>query len=266
MDKSNIPTRYNEGDKVVITPANLIKVMVDKNKSVATHLTLSDGFLEKVRQFLFAENGESNIGTVTHTYPPGYEVAVWFRNQLVTRQFQADPVFHMKDNYITRVDAALPELFGAGTVITLDRYDHDYLFADMLNATSFDGFAFEIPDWEGRTVGDLSRYVAGVRTQVAAAFEEGKKNMSDEEMANMVARSNEIRNEYVATTDGLDADECEAIESLMTECGKLFQDKNAAWSFLMDDFQERGWNLRNWKPGEPVPEPSKSSDKTRQRP
>ncbi len=23
MDKSNIPTRYNEGDKVVITPANL---------------------------------------------------------------------------------------------------------------------------------------------------------------------------------------------------------------------------------------------------
>lgn len=173
MDKSNIPTRYNEGDKVVITPANL-KMMVDKNKSVATHDTLSDGFLKKVRQFLFAENDEPNIGTVTHTYQPGYEVAVQFRNCLAAQQPQADPVFHMKDNYITRVDAALPELFGANTLITLDRYDHDYLFADMLNATSFDGFAFEIPDWEGRTIGDLSRYVAGVRAQVA--LEEPKPN------------------------------------------------------------------------------------------
>lgn len=68
MDKSNIPTRYNEGDKVVITPANL-KVMVDKNKSVATHLTLSDGFLEKVRQFLLPKTANQTSGRLpTHTH------------------------------------------------------------------------------------------------------------------------------------------------------------------------------------------------------
>lgn len=158
MVKSIMNTKFKVGDKVVITHANL-KTMVDDNK-------VSDVFIKKARQFLFAENNESNIGKITHTYTPGYGVTVWFRK---------GHSFQMGDSYITRVDMALPELFDAETLITLNRYDHDRLFSDMLNATSFDGFDFEIPDWEGRLIGDLSRHITGVR----ATLDEAKSEPSE---------------------------------------------------------------------------------------
>lgn len=87
------PHRYNEGDKVIITDENL-KTMMNSNRSSVTPNYPSDDFITEARQFS-SNVGLGEIGTVTHTFPPGYEVSVRFGTR----------VFHMKDHWITPMTA-----------------------------------------------------------------------------------------------------------------------------------------------------------------
>jgi hypothetical protein len=77
------PTRYSVDDEVVITE-ECVRRMKDSNRSCVTPQSPSDSFIAKAELLVGAE------GTVTHTFPPGYEVTAKFGEQS----------FHMKDNWI----------------------------------------------------------------------------------------------------------------------------------------------------------------------
>ena len=78
------PHRYAVGDPVVITETNL-QTMHD-----SAHSSTTPGYPKDSTRIL-AEVLRGQIGRVTHVFPPGYEVAVRFGDQML----------HMKDNWIT---------------------------------------------------------------------------------------------------------------------------------------------------------------------
>lgn len=78
------PTRYSVGDKVWITAKSFL-IMKSANANRCRGMPwLSDEFLAKCKPLV------GITGTVTHTFPPGYEVTVKI----------GDQSFHMKDHYI----------------------------------------------------------------------------------------------------------------------------------------------------------------------
>jgi hypothetical protein len=86
------PTRYNVGDKVVITEA-CIKTMVRSNGWCKSPNYPSDAFIEKARECV------GIVGEVTHIFPPGYEVSVRF-TVIGLGGVDLVQLFHMKDNWI----------------------------------------------------------------------------------------------------------------------------------------------------------------------
>lgn len=82
-ERTVMPVRLNVGDQVVITPA-CFERMRSSNRSCVTPNYPSDSYLRKVELFV----GE--VGEVTHTFLPGYEVTARFCGQS----------FHMKDSWI----------------------------------------------------------------------------------------------------------------------------------------------------------------------
>ena len=85
------PTRYNVGDKVVITEACLER-MRSSNRSCVHPGYPSDSFLKQVAEYVGCP------GEVTHTFPPGYEVTARFYRE------GTNWAFHMKDNWIERIE------------------------------------------------------------------------------------------------------------------------------------------------------------------
>ena len=77
-------TRHSVGDHVVITPAN-IQAMQDSNRSCCHPNYPCDSFIALAKKHV------GIVGTVTHTFPPGYEVTAEFDGQ----------AFHMRDYWIT---------------------------------------------------------------------------------------------------------------------------------------------------------------------
>lgn len=85
-----MPVRHNVGDKVVITEA-CIERMWNSNRSCVTPGYPTRDFIEKAERLI----GE--VGEVTHTFPPGYEVTARFGEFCFLS-------FHMKDNWIEAVN------------------------------------------------------------------------------------------------------------------------------------------------------------------
>lgn len=83
------PTRYQVGDRVVITDS-CIRRMQDSNRSTVSPKYPTDSFIAN------AMDCKGITGVVTHTFPPGYEVSVQFPCGEGARGF------HMKDNWIER--------------------------------------------------------------------------------------------------------------------------------------------------------------------
>jgi hypothetical protein len=83
------PIHYNVGERVMITPENLA-VIENGNRSIKTHP--SDSFVALCRELSAA----AAVGTVTHTFRPGYEVTV---------RFDDGRAIHSKDSWITAVGA-----------------------------------------------------------------------------------------------------------------------------------------------------------------
>ncbi|MFA5633322.1 MAG: hypothetical protein WC997_17615 [Porticoccaceae bacterium] len=79
------PVRYEVGDTVRIDDQGFQNIL-HGHKSINAHP--SGSFVEKTR--LIHEQG--TVGTVTHTFPPGYEMTVDFGGQYM----------HMKDYWVTR--------------------------------------------------------------------------------------------------------------------------------------------------------------------
>ncbi len=80
-----MPTRYNVGDKVVITEACMER-MRSSNRSCVTAGYPSDSYLSD------AAACAGVVGEVTHVFPPGYEVSARF----------GEHRFHMKDYWIEK--------------------------------------------------------------------------------------------------------------------------------------------------------------------
>lgn len=78
-------TRYEVGDKVVVTP-ECIERMRSSNRSCVMPGYPTQTFIN------MAGDIAGQIGEVTHTFKPGYEVTARF----------GDFAFHMKDNWIER--------------------------------------------------------------------------------------------------------------------------------------------------------------------
>lgn len=77
------PYRYEVGDEVVITPECLER-MRSSNRSTVHPNYPNSNFIAS------AEKHVGVVGTITHTFLPGYEVTARFGEQH----------FHMKDNWI----------------------------------------------------------------------------------------------------------------------------------------------------------------------
>ncbi len=79
------PIRYQVGDRVVID-TRAFETIMNGHKSIHAHPCGS--FVDKCR----AIHDQGTVGTVTHTFPPGYEMTVDFDGQAM----------HMKDHWVTR--------------------------------------------------------------------------------------------------------------------------------------------------------------------
>lgn len=86
---SNSPTRYNVGDRVVITDA-CIERMKNSHRSCVTAGYPTHSFINK------AMDCKGIVGEVTHIFPPGYDVAAQFSRG------EGAQAFHMKNNWIER--------------------------------------------------------------------------------------------------------------------------------------------------------------------
>lgn len=84
-----MPHRYSVGDRARITERTL-QIMRAANAWRIRIDWLSDDFLK------LAEENAGVVGTVTHTFPPGYEVTFEVGEKLL----------HMKDHYLEPVDPA----------------------------------------------------------------------------------------------------------------------------------------------------------------
>lgn len=85
-----MPVRFNKGDAVVMTQEN-ISEMKKSNNFVRTAGYPSLGFISLALSLV----GE--VGEVTDTFLPGYEVTARFKGRY----------FHMKDNWITKAEGCV---------------------------------------------------------------------------------------------------------------------------------------------------------------
>lgn len=83
-------TRWNKGDKITLTQAN-IETMKSSNRSSANPGYPSADFIAKAEKFVGCH------GEVTHTFEPSYEITVFFNGE-------GDDIgyFHMKDHWISK--------------------------------------------------------------------------------------------------------------------------------------------------------------------
>jgi len=81
-------TRFEVGNQIIITAEN-INAMQNSNRACVTPNYPSNDFIDKAIKVMQDEM----IGTVTHTFLPGFEV---------TARFSGDISFHMKDHWITK--------------------------------------------------------------------------------------------------------------------------------------------------------------------
>ena len=80
------PMRYEVGDRVVITEATM-EGMRAKSRNRTGSGWIADHFIEKVEKLVGIE------GTVTQTFPPGYQMVVEIDGQL----------FSMRDDFVEPV-------------------------------------------------------------------------------------------------------------------------------------------------------------------
>jgi hypothetical protein len=85
------PTRYNVGDRVVITE-DCIRRMMNSHHSSVTPGYPSESFIDNAKLYVGIE------GQITHTFPPGYEVTAAFAP--FPRMKARQSFLHMKDNWI----------------------------------------------------------------------------------------------------------------------------------------------------------------------
>lgn len=90
-----MPVYRNVGDKVIVTK-ECIERMRSSNRSCVHPNYPTTAYINSIEQFV------DQVGTVTHTFKPQYEVCVTFGNDLDASAKR----FHMKDCWM--IDAVQP--------------------------------------------------------------------------------------------------------------------------------------------------------------